>query len=242
MPRCDIFHQTATFCSVLKLLCASPWSLKKACQPIHVLRLKREDKGLKSEPCDVQLPFCPCSLFNSHNQKNLVILKFCLIPSQIATWHHHITLLFTVPGDPAIPGDIMASRKSSSSLATFAHLALFWGLGRSICAQSCLSSPKTRWDRHEHKKVWGLQRLPEFSQETGRGQQLPHCVLDAGINFTGLFYPSDNQSRATGVHEGQGRMASDEVNSKISNDFSGRKIETMFPVRAIILRNCEGNF
>lgn len=104
MPCCDLFHQTTASCCVLKLSCASPWGLQKTCLPLHVLRLKKKDKGLENKPCDVQLSFCPCSWFKTHNQKNLLILKICLTLCQTATWQHQITLLFTMPGDPAIPG------------------------------------------------------------------------------------------------------------------------------------------
>jgi len=39
----------------------------------------------------------------------------------------------------------------------------------------------------------------------------------------------------------KGRLAAGEVNSKIPTDFSAGKIKTMFPIRARILRNSEGN-
>lgn len=91
------------------LLCAEAIRLplhgvsKRHAYPYMCLGWKK-DKGLENKPCGVQLSFCPCSWFKTHNQKNLLILKICLILCQTATWQHQITLLFTMPGDPAIPG------------------------------------------------------------------------------------------------------------------------------------------
>lgn len=95
--------------------------------PTHTSE-KKKDKGLKNKPSDMQLSFCPCSWFKSHTQKKIACLK--ILPHPLSSCYLTASDNTAVhrawgPSHTWLLGrHIMVSWKSSSSLATSAHLAL----------------------------------------------------------------------------------------------------------------------
>lgn len=124
----------------------------------------------------MQLSFCLCSQYKSHNKKKLLILKFCLIPSVVTAWQHQMTLLFAMPhlAPRQAHHGIMEKQRQPGHVCTFSAL---WGLGRSSCMQN-----------HQPQRLFGVNMGPYIRKYGDSSNSLNfHRRLPEDTSFHTVF-------------------------------------------------------